>query len=96
MHEQNPLYHGQLPASSSDSDPQSEENIPDHCRPLSPDRDGLDSSSEQLSPGGPEASSELDEDLAKENSAVPESSGVQPAPEQRYTSELNLERTGSS
>uniref|UniRef100_A0AAX7SZ62 Sentrin-specific protease 6 n=1 Tax=Astatotilapia calliptera TaxID=8154 RepID=A0AAX7SZ62_ASTCA len=52
--EQNPLYHSLFPATLT---AESEENIPDHCRPLSPDRDGLDSSSEQLSPGGaPEGS----------------------------------------
>ncbi|KAM9356254.1 sentrin-specific protease 6 isoform 2-T2 [Pholidichthys leucotaenia] len=49
--EQNPLYLGpHLP----DPDPSSEENIPDHCRPLSPDADELGSHSEQPSPGAPE------------------------------------------
>uniref|UniRef100_A0A3Q1H2N8 Sentrin-specific protease 6 n=2 Tax=Anabas testudineus TaxID=64144 RepID=A0A3Q1H2N8_ANATE len=95
--EQNPLCHAQFPASTSASDAQPEENIPDHCRPLSPDRDGLDSSSEQLSPGVPEAS-EPDGDFAKENSAFPDrgqessntvSSNGQTDTEQQYTSELH-------
>uniref|UniRef100_A0AAQ5YKE4 Ubiquitin-like protease family profile domain-containing protein n=1 Tax=Amphiprion ocellaris TaxID=80972 RepID=A0AAQ5YKE4_AMPOC len=32
--ELNPLFHGPIPASTSASDLHSEENIPDHCRPL--------------------------------------------------------------
>uniref|UniRef100_A0AAQ5YDN2 Sentrin-specific protease 6 n=1 Tax=Amphiprion ocellaris TaxID=80972 RepID=A0AAQ5YDN2_AMPOC len=74
--ELNPLFHGPIPASTSASDLHSEENIPDHCRPLSPDRDGLDSSSEEPSPEAPEGSSEgqTDGDLAIENSAFIEGS----------------------
>ncbi|XP_067339194.1 sentrin-specific protease 6 isoform X2 [Channa argus] len=68
--EHNPLYHESFAASGSE--PPSEETIPDHCRPLSPDGDGLDSSSDQLSPGVPEASAEPDSDLAKDNFAFPE------------------------
>lgn len=41
--EQNPLIPGPFP------EPLTEEEIPEHCRPLSPDRDGLDSSSEDPS-----------------------------------------------
>ena len=97
MYEQNPLYHGPAPASGSAADPTSVENIPDHCRPLSPDGDGLDSSSEQPSPGVPEAAG--DSDLAKESSAfadrrpepppgAPATSGsFQVNGEQQYTSE---------
>ncbi|XP_051816759.1 sentrin-specific protease 6 isoform X2 [Acanthochromis polyacanthus] len=94
--EQNPLYYSPLPASTSAADLHSEENIPDHCRPLSPDRDGLDSSSEQPSPEAPEGSSEgqTDGDLAIENSAFAEGSQEPPSngqgdPEQQYTSELH-------
>ncbi|XP_026185353.1 sentrin-specific protease 6 isoform X2 [Mastacembelus armatus] len=97
--EQNPLYHSPLPVSASD--PQPEENIPDHCRPLSPDGDGLDSSSEQLSPGVPEAPVEgqSNGDLPKENSftdrgAEPPSTAALSSNnradgEQQYTSELH-------
>ncbi|XP_074471250.1 sentrin-specific protease 6 isoform X2 [Sebastes fasciatus] len=101
VYEQNPLYQNALPASASAADPPSEENIPDHCRPLSPDRDGLDSSSENPSPGVPEASAEgqTNGDPAKENAAFTEggpepsnataASGNGPADaEQQYTSEL--------
>uniref|UniRef100_A0A3P8RKI7 Sentrin-specific protease 6 n=1 Tax=Amphiprion percula TaxID=161767 RepID=A0A3P8RKI7_AMPPE len=94
--ELNPLFHSPIPASTSASDLHSEENIPDHCRPLSPDRDGLDSSSEEPSPEAPEGSSEgqTDGDLAIENSAFIEgsqepSSNDQGDPEQQYTSELH-------
>uniref|UniRef100_A0A8C7YLX0 SUMO specific peptidase 6a n=1 Tax=Oryzias sinensis TaxID=183150 RepID=A0A8C7YLX0_9TELE len=44
--EKNPLYCGPTPASGSVADFQSEDSIPDHCRPLSPDGDCLDSPSE--------------------------------------------------
>lgn len=95
--EQNPLYHGPFSASAAES----EESIPDHCRPLSPDRDGLDSSSEQLSPGGaPEGSVDglTDGELATENSAFTEGGPQEPSAtsgngqadsEQQYTSELH-------
>ncbi|XP_034436488.1 sentrin-specific protease 6 isoform X3 [Hippoglossus hippoglossus] len=90
VYEQNPLYHGTAPASISAADPTSVENIPDHCRPLSPDGDGLDSSSEQPSPGVPEASGDTDSDLAKEPSSAPAtSSSFQANGEQQYTSELH-------
>ncbi|XP_071323645.1 sentrin-specific protease 6 isoform X4 [Trachinotus anak] len=100
VYEQNPLYQGPFPASASAADPTSEENIPDHCRPLSPDKDGLDSSSEQPSPSVPEADGQPDSDLAKENSAFtdggPEPSSAsmtsgnsQADSEQQYTSELH-------
>ncbi|XP_069371511.1 sentrin-specific protease 6 isoform X2 [Paralichthys olivaceus] len=102
VYEQNSLYHGTVPASISPADPASDENIPDHCRPLSPDGDGLDSSSEQLSPGVPEASGDTlpDRDLAKENSSFTDrrqetpcapaaSSSFQANGEQQYTNELH-------
>lgn len=47
--EQNPLLPGPFP------EPLTEEEIPEHCRPLSPERDGLDSSSEDPSCDVPEA-----------------------------------------
>ncbi|XP_034756112.1 sentrin-specific protease 6 isoform X1 [Etheostoma cragini] len=52
VYEPNPLCHSAFP------DPTPGENIPDHCRPLSPDRDGLDGYSEDPSPGVPEATTE--------------------------------------
>ncbi|XP_047429985.1 sentrin-specific protease 6 isoform X2 [Mugil cephalus] len=99
-YEQNPLYHGPVPASSSCStstseDLQSEENIPDHCRPLSPDGDGLDSPTDQLSPGGPEGSAEglADGDVEPPLPASQESGATsgngQTDGEQQYTSELH-------
>lgn len=96
MLEQNPLYHSLFPATLT---AESEENIPDHCRPLSPDRDGLDSSSEQLSPGGaPEGSlgDLTDGELATESPAFTEGGQQEPSAmsgngqvngEQQYTSE---------
>ncbi|XP_076612147.1 sentrin-specific protease 6 isoform X2 [Chaetodon auriga] len=100
VYEQNPLFHVPFPASAAE--PPSEESIPDHCRPLSPDRDGLDSSSEDPSPGVPEASAEgqTDGDPAKDSAAFTEGghepSNAPAAPgnsqadtEQQYTSELH-------
>lgn len=97
VYEQNPLC--PFPASTSAADPPSE-NIPDHCRPLSPDRDGLDSSSDDPSPGVPEAPTEgqPNGDFAKENAAFTEaghepsctsavSGNGQADGEQQYTSE---------
>ncbi|XP_004561119.1 sentrin-specific protease 6 isoform X1 [Maylandia zebra] len=96
--EQNPLYHSLFPATLT---AESEENIPDHCRPLSPDRDGLDSSSEQLSPGGaPEGSLDdlTDGELATESPAFTEGGQQEPSAmsgngqvngEQQYTSGLH-------
>ncbi|XP_029352518.1 sentrin-specific protease 6 isoform X2 [Echeneis naucrates] len=94
VYEQNPLYQGPIPATA---DPTSEEAIPDHCRPLSPDKDGLDSSSEQLSPGGLEAPADGQHDaeqLAKENLAFTDggheaSGNGQADVEQQYTSGLH-------
>lgn len=86
VYEQNPLYHSPFTA----AEPPSEENIPDHCRPLSPDRDGLDSSSEDPSPGVPEASAvgRANGDPARESAAFTEPAGNgQPDAEQHYTSE---------
>ncbi|XP_067427840.1 sentrin-specific protease 6 isoform X2 [Thunnus thynnus] len=101
VYEQNPLYHGPFPAPTPAADPPSEEDIPDHCRPLSPERDGLDNSSDHSSPGVPEASAEgQTEGDPKENSAVtdrgqeasstPAASGNgQADPEQQFTSGLH-------
>ncbi|XP_027896333.1 sentrin-specific protease 6 [Xiphophorus couchianus] len=50
--EKNPMYLDPPAASGSPAELQLEENIPDHCRPLSPD--GLDCSSEEPSPAVPE------------------------------------------
>ncbi|XP_054474458.1 sentrin-specific protease 6 isoform X2 [Anoplopoma fimbria] len=99
VYEQNPLYHGALPppSSASAADPPSEEGLPEHCRPLSPDRDGLDGSYEDPSTGVPEAST--DRQTNGENAAFtdrgPETSNTTTAskngpadPEQQYTSEL--------
>ncbi|XP_051264973.1 sentrin-specific protease 6 isoform X2 [Dicentrarchus labrax] len=99
MYEQNPL--GPFPASTSAEEPPSEENIPDHCRPLSPDRDGLDSSSDDPSSGAPEASAEgqTDGEPAKETAALtagrteassgPAAVGNGQTDGQQYTSELH-------
>ncbi|XP_076011175.1 sentrin-specific protease 6 isoform X2 [Genypterus blacodes] len=55
--EPNPLYHGPVPAAASDTT--SEKSALDHCRPLSPDKDGLESgSSDEPSPGFLDASAE--------------------------------------
>ncbi|XP_034555316.1 sentrin-specific protease 6 isoform X2 [Notolabrus celidotus] len=97
VYEQNPLYKDQFSASSADAP--SEENIPDHCRPLSPEGDGLDSSSDDPLPGVLQASSEgqVDGDLAKEtftgrgeSSNTPTASrNGQADTERQYTSELH-------
>uniref|UniRef100_A0A3Q3A5T2 Sentrin-specific protease 6 n=1 Tax=Kryptolebias marmoratus TaxID=37003 RepID=A0A3Q3A5T2_KRYMA len=47
--EKNPLYLDPTLASGSTAEPQSEENIPEHCRPLSPDADGLDGELHRIS-----------------------------------------------
>ncbi|KAM6915070.1 sentrin-specific protease 6 [Xenentodon cancila] len=92
--EKNPWFQG--PVTGSATELQSEENIPDHCRPLSPDRDGLDSSSDRSSPAVPEGSSEgrRDYNPNSENSAYTEVGqellgDSQADPEQQYTSELH-------
>ncbi|KAM7368263.1 hypothetical protein PAMP_014503 [Pampus punctatissimus] len=98
VYEQNPLYHGPFPALAPAADPPSDENIPDHCRPLSPERDGLDSSSEHPSPSVPEAPAEAPTD--GENSAFTDggqeasgtpaaSSNGQTDAEPPFTSELH-------
>ncbi|XP_069033591.1 LOW QUALITY PROTEIN: sentrin-specific protease 6 [Embiotoca jacksoni] len=86
--EQNPLYPGPFPASAPDLQP--EEPIADHCRPLSPDGDELDSSSEQPSPGGPDGSAEAptNGDHFTEGGPDPPTNG-RADPEQHYTSELH-------
>ncbi|KAI3364624.1 hypothetical protein L3Q82_011408 [Scortum barcoo] len=102
VYEPNPLCSSPFQAAASTAEPPSEESIPDHCRPLSPDRDGLDSSSENCSPGVPEASMEgqangepLKESAAfteggREPSNGPPTSGNgQAEAEQQYTNELH-------
>lgn len=101
IYEQNPLYQGPFPPPSS-ADLSSEENIPDHCRPLSPERDGLDSSSDDPVLGVPQAPLECrgDCDLTKENSAFTgrgetsnnpmTSQSRQTEPERQFTSEFIL------
>ncbi|XP_028461315.1 sentrin-specific protease 6 isoform X4 [Perca flavescens] len=90
VYEPNPLRHGS-------ADPPPGEDIPDHCRPLSPDRDELDGYSEDPSPGVPEAPTESP---SEENAACTEegaepsnataASGNGPADtEQHYRSELH-------
>ncbi|XP_029318790.1 sentrin-specific protease 6 isoform X2 [Cottoperca gobio] len=88
LYEQNPLNHAACPA----AEPPSEENPPDHCRPLSPDRDGLDGSS--VSPRVPEASTkgQTEGPAAKESAASTEGGPEPSAPadaEPQYTSELH-------
>ncbi|XP_041832466.1 sentrin-specific protease 6 isoform X2 [Melanotaenia boesemani] len=87
--ENNPQYVGPVPVSNSAAEFQSEENIPDHCRPLSPDGDGLDSSSEQLSPAVPEGSAEglADCDPSEEGQEL--LGNEQADLEQHFTSELH-------
>lgn len=98
VYEQNPLYQGQLPAPSSSSsscEPPSEDGVPDHCRPLSPDREGLDSSADdslpRILPGSVEG--QVDCDLGKESSTLTGRQEASNPPtasdtEQQYTSEL--------
>lgn len=105
--EQNPLCQGEFPAptapaAAAAAEPLSEDSIPDHCRPLSPDNDGLDSSSEEQSPAvsGAPTEGQTDGDAARENAAFtergPESSSAAAASgngqadaEQRFKSELH-------
>ncbi|XP_017260900.1 sentrin-specific protease 6 [Kryptolebias marmoratus] len=84
--EKNPLYLDPTLASGSTAEPQSEENIPEHCRPLSPDADGLDGLSDQ-----PEEPAEVDCDPSSENSegAQDPPGNNRAEPEQQYTSELH-------
>ncbi|XP_037541606.1 sentrin-specific protease 6 [Nematolebias whitei] len=83
VYEKNPLYLDPTLASVSAAEPQSEENIPDHCRPLSPDLDGLSDQAEE--------SAEVDCDPHSENSEeAQEPPGTNWAePEQQYPSELH-------
>ncbi|XP_035986305.1 sentrin-specific protease 6 isoform X1 [Fundulus heteroclitus] len=74
--EKNPKFESGSPA-----EPQSEDSIPDHCRPLSPDGDGLDCSSEEPSPEG---SAEADCDFGPE---PPGSNQTEPGPQ--YLSALH-------
>ncbi|XP_023808507.1 sentrin-specific protease 6 isoform X3 [Oryzias latipes] len=90
--DKNPLYCGPTPASGSVADFQSEDSIPDHCRPLSPDGDCLDSPSEFESSEAPGGSAEGQSNLNPENFAedAQESLGnSQAEPEQHYSSELH-------
>uniref|UniRef100_A0A1A7X0Y2 Ubiquitin-like protease family profile domain-containing protein n=1 Tax=Iconisemion striatum TaxID=60296 RepID=A0A1A7X0Y2_9TELE len=85
--EKNPLYHSPMSISSPVPALQSEENIPEHCRPLSPDGDGLDGSWVTPSPTG---SAEPECDPVSENSE-----GLEPQvnnraePELQFSSELH-------
>ncbi|XP_034018509.1 sentrin-specific protease 6 isoform X2 [Thalassophryne amazonica] len=85
QYEPNPLYN---PFPAPPTDAPSEDSIPDHCRPLSPDEP--DNSSEQPSPGVPEASTPGPTDC---NSAFTdrrqEPSKEQADGEQQYASELH-------
>lgn len=72
--EQNPLCSGLVPQLST------EEAVPDHCRPLSPDRDGMD---EEPSPTGEQSNG----DVTKEDATLPEGGQEAPQAEPRYTSE---------
>lgn len=82
--EQNPLCSGLVPELAS------ENAIPDHCRPLSPDRDRMDAS-EDPSPTVPEASTEdqSNGDVTKEDATFPEGGQEPPQAEAepQYTSE---------
>lgn len=82
MYEKNPLYMDATLVSVSAAEPQSEENIPDHCRPLSPDLDGFSDQAEE--------SAEVDSDPHSENSeGAQEPLGTNWAePEQQYPSGL--------
>ncbi|KAM9840789.1 sentrin-specific protease 6 [Aulostomus maculatus] len=73
-----PVYE---PSATPTGEPLSEEGIPDHCRPLSPDRDVLDSSPGDPSPAALKAptDAQTDSDVVK-NATVTE---------QQYTSELH-------
>lgn len=72
------------PDSTRSEDSPAEENIPDHCRPLSPDRDMLEGFPEDPSPVTFETPA--DSDPPKENAAMADR---RPADrEQQYTSEF--------
>ncbi|XP_063758184.1 sentrin-specific protease 6 isoform X2 [Eleginops maclovinus] len=79
LFEQNPLY-----PSPSSCAPPSEESIPEHCRPLSPD--GLDPPSDTLS--GPQASTEEGTEGDSAASCT-EGAPAHPPTEPQYTSELH-------
>lgn len=94
--EQNPLYHGSIPTPISSTNSQLDENIPDHCRPLSPDKDGDVSPVAHPSPGAPEGSSGSGEDPLTEHPAFKDMrtdrsmtpGNTHPDAEQQYTNEL--------
>ncbi|KAM4522810.1 sentrin-specific protease 6 isoform 1-T1 [Odontesthes bonariensis] len=85
--EQNLQYQGPAPASSPAAELQSEENIPDHCRPLSPD--GLDGSSGPPSPAAPEGPADCDVTADSSFAEAEPLGDGQAEPEQLYTSELH-------
>ncbi|XP_017157588.1 sentrin-specific protease 6 [Poecilia reticulata] len=80
--EKNPMYLDPPAASGSPGEPQAEESIPDHCRPLSPD--GLDCSSEEPSPAVPEEA-DCDPNEAGQNPLGPGRADA----ELRFSSELH-------
>ncbi|XP_043962953.1 sentrin-specific protease 6 [Gambusia affinis] len=83
--EKNPMYLDPPAASGSPGSPagpQAEENIPDHCRPLSPD--GLDCSSEEPSPAVPEEP-DCDPNESGQNPPGPGRAGAEP----QFSSELH-------
>lgn len=84
VYEKNPLYLDPTLAPGPAVEPQSEENIPDHCRPLSPDLDGLDDLSDH-----PEEPAEADCDPRSENPEGAQEAGGQTRAEaeQQYSSE---------
>ncbi|XP_029902980.1 sentrin-specific protease 6 isoform X2 [Myripristis murdjan] len=105
-YEPNPLYQGAFassaPSSAPAADGAADENMLDHCRPLSPDREDVAGSSRHSSPGVPEASAEVhpNGDPAKDSFAftnggqepsatagVPVNGQVDAEPQ--YTSELH-------
>lgn len=87
MLEQNPLCSSPVP------EPSSEDAIPDHCRPLSPDRDRL-ATSEDPSPSVHEASAQdpADGDGTKEDATFPEGGQEPPcAPPASVTGQTETE-----
>ncbi|KAM8847536.1 sentrin-specific protease 6 isoform 1-T1 [Synchiropus picturatus] len=78
LYEPNPLYHtptaGSLPP---------EDHIPDHCRPLSPDRDGLEDGGNL--PNGP---MEEEEEVAQEGAEVRGQEASNGQAESQFSSEL--------
>ncbi|KAM4633410.1 sentrin-specific protease 6 isoform 2-T2 [Polymixia lowei] len=91
----NPQYQEQLPASapapSPAPGPASEDSIPDHCRPLSPDRDEAPGSAERRSPGALQTSTEAhpDGDLTTESSVFTNGGQQPPGLPKRAAAKVN-------